>query len=656
MAHPDSADQSKASSPDSPPPKDDLLVRFERANRALRTLSAVNHVLLHATDEQELLRSACQAIVAKGGYRGAVVGYAGSDEEKIIRWTGMVHGERPLEFSESSGPRYTWADSELGQTATGIAIRTGRPCVGRHILTDPAYAGHAYDGMRAHAAKQGYAATSSFPLHHNGDAIGALTILAAEPDAFDDEEVKLLNELAADLAYGIANLRMRIRHCEAQATIARMAFYDPLTGLPNRTLLLERLKEAIAAAGQQHRPLALLHLGIGSFQDISKALGFRSGDRLLEQVARLLAAALAEDEAVARVGEADFAVPLPRGDVGYAIAVAQRLLAVLQHPVDVSGLMLDPHPRIGIALYPWHATDAEMLLRRAKAAMHEASPGAAAYALYRGGQEQEFTRRISLMGDLRRAIEEDQLQLYCQPKVAMSSHSVCGAEALVRWQHPVHGMLSTMEFIRLAEQSGLITPLTHWMLDATFRQSHAWRQEGLDLALSVNLSAHDLHDPGLIDRLKGLFSTWGIAPDLIQFELTESALMKDPGTALETLVGLKQLGVQLYIDDYGTGYSSLSYLQKLPMDWIKIDQAFVMPMAASRSSAAIVHSTIELGHELNLKIVAEGVESRAVWDSLARLGCDVAQGYLISTPMLATQFRNWEKAWPHALPDRLPGH
>jgi EAL domain-containing protein (putative c-di-GMP-specific phosphodiesterase class I) len=277
--------------------------------------------------------------------------------------------------------------------------------------------------------------------------------------------------------------------------------------------------------------------------------------------------------------------------------------------------------------------------------MHEAKPGRRRCALYMGGQEQEFTRRLSLMGDLRRAIAHNELLLYCQPKIHMASRRVYGVEVLVRWQHPVHGMLSTIEFIKLAEQAGLITPLTHWMLNVAFSQRHAWHEAGLELALCINLSAHDLYDPGLVDHLQGLFSTWGIAPELIQLELTESALMEDPDEALKTLTLLKQLGVVLFIDDFGTGYSSLGYLQKLPVNGIKIDQSFVTPMATSHDSAAIVRSIIELGHNLELEVVAEGVESQAVWDCLAALGCDVAQGYLISMPMPAEQFRNWENAW-----------
>jgi EAL domain-containing protein (putative c-di-GMP-specific phosphodiesterase class I) len=269
--------------------------------------------------------------------------------------------------------------------------------------------------------------------------------------------------------------------------------------------------------------------------------------------------------------------------------------------------------------------------------------------MYTGGQEQEHTRRLALMGDLHRAIEHNELRLYCQPKVAIASRRVCGAEALVRWQHPQHGMVSTAEFIQLAEQAGTITPLTNWMLEAAFSQSYAWQEAGLARALAVNLSAHDLYDPGLIDRIRGLFSTWGIAPALIQFELTESALMADPAAALETLTRLKQLDVELFVDDYGTGYSSLSYLQKLPVDGVKIDQSFVMPMMQSADSTVIVCSTIELGHNLGLKVVAEGVESQPIWERLAGLGCDVAQGYLLSMPMPAEQFQAWESKWVQQL-------
>ncbi|MES2264830.1 MAG: GGDEF domain-containing protein [Pseudomonadota bacterium] len=613
-----------------------------RLTRALTTLSAGNRTLLRATDEQQLLDDMCAVIVDIGGYRMASVGFAQDGEPKSIRWMVVAGPNRaPIET-----PDVSWSETLYGNTATGTAISTGQPVVGRRLLTDPLYAGPAYDHLRAHALKIGYAAISAFPLRIDGEVLGAVAMAAADPEAFDDAEVALLGEMADDMAYGIAALRTRARHKEAQATIARLAYYDALTELPNRALLMDGLETAMLAAKSQHRALALLHLEVGRFQEINKVLGYRAGDALLQALAQRLKLQVQPHETLARVGEAEFAVLLPSGGAEYATRLAQRLVSTLREPVEVAGLMLDARVGIGIALYPGHATDAESLVRRANAAMHQAMPARGGYAMYTGGQEQENTRRLALMGDLHRAIKHDELRLFCQPKVDIASRHVCGAEALVRWQHPLHGAVSPQEFIQLAEQAGTITPLTHWMLDAAFSQSYAWREAGLDWALAVNLSAHDLFDPGLVDRIQGLFSTWGIEPGRIQFELTESALMSDPVGALETLTRLKRLDVALFIDDYGTGYSSLGYLQKLPMDGIKIDKSFVTPMETNGDSAVIVCSTIDLGHNLGLQVVAEGVENEATWRHLAGLGCDVAQGYLISQPMPAEQFPGWAGNWP----------
>lgn len=612
-----------------------------RLHRALQTLSAGNRTLLRASNEQELLQDMCRVIVEAGQYRLAAVAYAVNDAQKSLRWMASI-GIEPGAFETSN---FTWADTEFGHTAIATAIRTGQPVIGRHILTDPLYDGPMYAGVRASALQQGYASATAIPLRINGEVFGAIAMAAAEPDAFDAPEAELLFELANDLAYGIDNLRTRTQNLAAQATIARLAFYDPLTGLPNRALLLEGLAAAIDSARQQHRTLALLHLEVGRFNEINKVLGYRSGDELLQKLGQRLMGAADEGQTLARVGEAEFALLLPHADAEGAIEVARRLVNALHQPVEVSGLMLDAKVGIGIALFPGHATDADTLIRRAHAAMHQTQAARGGYALYTGGQEVESTRRLSLMGDLHRAIASDELLLYCQPKVDFASRRVSGAEALVRWRHPLKGMISPTEFIPLAEQAGMITPLTNWMLEAAFRQCHAWREAELECPLAVNLSALDLYDPGLIDRARGLFSTWGIAPELIQFELTESALMVDPAEALDALTRLRQMDVKLFIDDFGTGHSSLSYLQMLPVDAVKIDQSFVMPMVASGDSAVIVRSTIELGHNLGLKVVAEGVESEPIWKRLADLGCDVAQGYLISKPMPAEEFHQWNANW-----------
>jgi EAL domain-containing protein (putative c-di-GMP-specific phosphodiesterase class I) len=253
------------------------------------------------------------------------------------------------------------------------------------------------------------------------------------------------------------------------------------------------------------------------------------------------------------------------------------------------------------------------------------------------------------MGDLRGAIEHNELLLYCQPKLQISSGQVCGAEALVRWQHPRLGVVSPGDFIKLAENTGLITPLTYWMLNASLRQGYLWHEQGLAQPLSVNLSVRDLHDPKLLDHIAGALDTWGAQPGWIEFELTESALMVDPAGALDTLTRLKRLDVRLAIDDYGTGYSSLSYLQRLPVDAIKIDQSFVGEMLCNKDSATIVRSTIELAHNLDLTVIAEGVEDQNTFDRLAALGCDMAQGYCIGRPIPADQFQTWraEAGRPH---------
>jgi diguanylate cyclase len=609
-------------------------------HRALRTLSAGNRTLLRAANEQELLHEMCRVIVETGGYRIACVGYAVHDEQKSISWRAAV-GTDVATMTEF---KFTWGDDASGHSATGTTIRTGVPIVGRH-LSDPNYAGSSFSLLHERAVQSGFSAFTALPLRVEGQVIGGLLLVANEPDAFDEDEVCLLTELADDLAYGIENQRMRAQHRAAQATITRLAYYDPLTGLPNRTRLIELLQQAIQTAKGQRRAVALLHLEVGKFSEINKLLGYRAGDELLQELAQRLGQCCTGKETLARVGETEFALMLPNSGADQAIKVAKRLLQTLRDPVHVAGLVLDAKVGIGIALFPGHAVDADVLVRRANAAMHLAQPVAGGYAMYTSRLDQEHTRRLALMGDLHRAIEENELRLFCQPKVDIASRMQCGAEALVRWEHPTHGMIAPAEFVKLAEQAGTITPLTHWMLEAVFSQSYAWQEAGGTRPMAVNLSVHDLYSPGLIDRISGLFSTWGISPDLIQFELTESALMTEPESALDTLARLKNLGVTLMIDDFGTGYSGLSYLQRLPVDAIKIDQSFVRPMLISADSEVIVRSTIELGHNLGMKVLAEGVESQEIWERLANLGCDTAQGYLISKPIPVDQLVGWERQW-----------
>ncbi len=600
--------------------------------RALRTLSAGNRVLLRAQDEAQLLSEMCRSIVEVGGYCLAWVGYAIDDEEQSIRPMAIYGEHRDM----LDGLRLTWGDNAYGQTPSGQAIRSGQASVRRHIATDPGL--YFY---REEAVRRGFAAISGFPLVVDGKPIGCLTIFAGEEAAFEDRELSVLGEMAEDLAFGIATARAREKHAEAERTIERMAYYDSLTELPNRASLKARLSEAIEAARQQHCSLALLMLNIDRFREINEVLGYHEGDNILIETAQRLQTLLGPGCMLARLAVDEFAVLMPMADAEQAMDMARQMAATFSEPFEPAGVRVEIRVSIGIALYPGHGEEPSQLILHADAAMYQAKRQRSDIALYSGSPESDNRRRLLLIAELRRAIEDNQLLLYCQPKADMRSGRICGAEALVRWQHPEHGLIPPDQFIPLAEQTGLINPLTYWVLNAAMRQCYDWRGAGLDIPLAVNLSARNLQDPRLLDRIAGLSATWGASPDSLQFELTESTLMDDPEGALDILQRIKQMGFRLYVDDYGTGYSSLSYLKRLPIDSLKIDKSFVMSMPEERDSYAIVRSTIEMSHNLNLEVVAEGAASQQIWAQLTALGADVGQGSYLSNPMPAEQFLGW---------------
>ncbi|MDH4610872.1 EAL domain-containing protein [Pseudomonas sp. BN102] len=601
--------------------------QVEALNRALSTRVAVNHAVIHATREAPLLAEICRVLADECGYRQAWVDYCLDDPGQTYK---------VMACHAADGVCKGWdADDELHDDLAR-AMTEGRPLVLRDLLNGSAA------GLRETAREQGFAAALVLPLQVEEAPIGMLVIMAAKADAFDEKEVELLLAMANDLGFGISTLRTRARAIEAEATIRQMAYTDTLTGLPNRLRLRELLETAISTARQDRRAFGLLHLEIARNQEINETLGYREGDRLQVEIAARLNQVVGAERTVARMGECEFAVLMPNGGSEQATQLAKQILTALYDPVELSGLYLEARASIGIALYPGHGTAPEALIRRAGSAMEQAKRSNAGFAVFQGGLDQECAQHLTLMGDLRRAIDRNELLLYYQPKVEIASNKVCGTEALVRWRHPQHGMLPPDEFVKLAENTGLITPLTLWVLDTALGQRYAWHEEGDERPISVNLSAHDLRDPRLLERIQGSFATWGAKPHWIEFELTESALMEDPVASMQTLTALKKLDAHLTIDDFGTGYSSLAYLQKLPVDSLKIDQSFVTRMTSNDGSAQIVRSIIELAHNLDLTVVAEGVEDQLTFNQLGQYGCDIAQGYKISQPIPAEQFRDWE--------------
>ena len=428
---------------------------------------------------------------------------------------------------------------------------------------------------------------------------------------------------------------------ERESKILRLAYEDTLTGLPNRAMFNNKLVEAIEASRRSGNPVNVLILNLDRFKPINDSLGHPVGDQVLQEVSRRLQQLLRGSEIAARFGGDEFAVLLPAGGAARAASVVQQTQRALETPIVAQGQPIDLSASIGVAAYPDHAEDVATLIRRADIAMYVAKRNNSGVVHYDPGFEHGKPSHLSLLGELRSAVEGDQLTLYYQPKVDLRTGASDSVEALVRWVHPERGFVSPIDFIPFAEQTGYIRAVTRWVLERALRQCGDWHVRGIDVKVSVNMSARDLMSTDLPEMVSTLAAKYGIPPPLICLEITESGVMEDPARALETLQRLHEIGVRLSIDDFGTGYSSLSYIRKLPVQEMKIDRSFVRNMVTDKDDRVIVSSTIELGHNIGLKVVAEGVEDHAALMLLTSLGCDEAQGYFIAKPLPPAEYEAW---------------
>jgi diguanylate cyclase (GGDEF)-like protein len=492
--------------------------------------------------------------------------------------------------------------------------------------------------------------------------VGVIGLAFDEPGRrIGPDEIALLTRFGQLASLALENARLYAAAQQeltdrkrAEETMAHLALHDSLTNLPNRALLHERLRQAILAARRNDQTLALLVMDMDRFKEVNDTLGHYYGDVLLRQVGERLRDGLRASDTVARLGGDEFAVLLPGADLEGAHWAADKLLNILEHPFELEGQLLDVRVSIGIALYPDHGADAETLLRRADVAMYVAKRGGTGYAMYTTDQDPYNPTRLSLIGDLRRAIEQETLVLHYQPKLSYRTGQITGVEALVRWPHPLHGLLPPDQFIPLAEHMGLIKQLSHCVLNLALRQCRAWHDAGLVLPVAVNLSLRDLHDARLPEQIGQLLETWALPPALLHVEITEDAAMADPARTLGVLTWLRGLGVHLAIDDFGTGQSSLAQLKRLPVDQLKIDKSFVREMTVSDNDAVIVRSIIDLGHNLGLTVVAEGVEDAATAALLTALGCDEGQGFYLSRAVPAEALVQWLAGQAPAPPEAGP--
>lgn len=419
-----------------------------------------------------------------------------------------------------------------------------------------------------------------------------------------------------------------------------LAYYDVLTGLPNRTLLRDRLGQMIASAHRDSMQFALLFLDLDRFKYINDSMGHSVGDRLLQSVAQRLQACVREGDTVSRIGGDEFIVLLREVDEAGVALVADKLLKTLATPFDLGGQVISTYASVGIALYPRHATEIDVLMKHADAAMYNAKEsGRNNYKFFTPEMNFRANQVFSMEKDLRVALEQDQFSLVYQPQVDLASGKICGAEALIRWKHPEKGFVSPAEFIPVAEETGQIVAIGEWVLRTACWRIAAWQKQGLpEFPVAVNLSIRQLRQPNLAALIESVLRETGLPPACLELEITEGIMMGDTNTAMDFLTRMHQLGVQMSIDDFGTGFSSLNYLKNLPVHKLKIDQSFVRDIETDQSDAAIVRSIISLGHRLDLKVIAEGVETLEQLDFLRIRGCDEVQGYFFSRPLAADDF------------------
>jgi len=610
-------------------------LRIRRLNRTYQVLSGINSAIVHVHDRQKLFSEACRIAVEHGQFGIAWIGEVDRATMRIIprAWGGNVTAE----LLDRIGHSVATAARE-GMGTTGRAIRENAAIYCNDIAAELDV------GVgRTEMLELGYRSLISLPLAVGGIVVGAMVLYTLERDFFDEEEMKLLRELAADISFAL-------EYIEKEEKVLDLAYHEPITHLPNRAALQGRLARAIEDAAAGGQALALLLMNLNHFRDINDSLGHQNGDLLLKHVADTLLKTLWGSDQVASLGGDEFAILLPRlADKSHIDLVLAKIETSLNDPVVLAGVPVNVEATLGIALFPDHGTTADLLWQHTDVALRTAKERHEPHLFYSAAIDHYDPKRLALVGELRDAIDAGQLLLHFQPKIDLRSGRAVAVEALVRWKHPSRGLIPPDQFIPLAEQTGLINPLTNWVVTAALRCGRELDRQELPVQISINLSARNLHHADFRRKTLELVRTSGFPTDRLIMEITESAIMADPQRAKAVLDELSRAGIRLSMDDFGIGQSSLSYLKDLPISRMKIDKSFVMEFAQPRN-AAIVRAAIELAHNLGLAVTAEGVEDEPTMQELRKLGCDLAQGYFFCKPVPMEMLMDWlrQSRWKYA--------
>jgi diguanylate cyclase (GGDEF)-like protein len=610
-------------------------------------VSLLAGLALWSTSATQRATSRVSAVNERGVYWGQLFDHVNLEEDMMNAYVGALNDAQRAAFVQTIG----------GAEPILTTLRTMGDAQDRLMATQATDAYHDYTvALRTVLAVRSDPADLKITAQRGASAADAVLQLVSASLANDRQQTRIFNRaidaesrrarVATTIAFAAclcllvvcsAVLLSYQRRVERQADTHRHdSLHDALTGLPNRTLLADRASAAIRAAAQHGNPVGMLLIDLNGFKQVNDTLGHRYGDLLLQQVATRLGIAVRDGDTVARIGGDEFAVLLPRiSSVQEATEIAGRVLAVLRQPVGLDDHTLEISGSIGVAVCPTHSDSTEHLLQHADVAMYTAKRGRLGVQVYSPQQSVEYPQQLTLLADLRHALEVDALTVHYQPQVNLGTGRIYGVEALARWHHPVYGVIGPAEFIPVAEDGGLIDQLTRRILTEALGQCRQWRHDGLRLPIAVNLSARCLIDPGLLDTVATLLRENEIPPGMLTLEITESSAIEHREDTIDLLLALRRLGVRLSLDDFGTGNASMTQLQQLPVDELKIDRCFVSRLTGDPTSRAIVRTIVELARDLDLDVVAEGVEDQPTHDELDSLGCLFAQGYLFSEPLPA---------------------
>lgn len=598
-----------------------------RLSRILAVLSGTNSTIVRVREPQALVEEACHIAVEQGGFGLAWIGMTGTDGHTLT-----LAASQGVEMQAAASMRIA-ANEESGGEQLLVSeipeevLKTGKAACCNDVRLSAGHSRSCRDAL-----DQGYLSIVGLPLTTSEQLAGVMVLYAREANYFDDEEMKLLNELAGDISFALQAIKY-----EKQASF--LSYYDSLTALPNTTLFLDRLEQLVQAAARDHGMAFVMAINLDRFKPLNDSLGRHVGDQVLRITAKRLGASISNTCTVTRIGADNFAIAgtLPNNEA--INTLCEQIIAILNEPLSVDHQSVQISARLGVALYPDDGGDGASLFHNAEAALKQSKLAKTAVLFYSPEINARLAEKAEHEQQLRDALEQQHFVMHYQPKVALSSGRIAGAEALIRWQHPERGLIPPTRFIPLAEETGLIVPIGEWVIRSVCAQQAAWLRAGVPIVpVALNLSALQFKQGNVLEIVKDALSSHALDPRWIELELTESLVMDNTDEAQKAMHAFRDLGLSLSLDDFGTGYSSLAYLRRFPFNTVKIDYTFVTEITRSPEDAVIATAIVAMAHSLNMHVVAEGVETEAQLRFLKTRQCDQIQGFYFSPPVAPAEF------------------